>query len=211
MDDQSVETTIYSLRAKAPDRPRRRGDDRYLSLFRVGALIVDDRQELCLIRNISAGGMMIRAYSAIAPGTRVSVELKQGEPVAGTASWSEDGSVGVSFDQPIDVLSLIAPADDGPRPRMPRVEVDTTAHVRDGADVHDVQTINISQGGLCVESASELTVYADVVVTLDGLPPIPGVVKWRAGKSYGISFNRLLALSELMAWLQEQQKTAAVA
>ena len=43
-----------------------------------GSLLVDDRRELCLIRNISAGRMLIRAYSAIPGGTRVSMKHRAG-------------------------------------------------------------------------------------------------------------------------------------
>ena len=78
-----------------------------MTLLRVGSLVVGQRRELCLIRNISAGGMLIRVYSAIPAGTRVSIELKQGDPVWGTTLWHREDLVGVSFDSPIDILSLI--------------------------------------------------------------------------------------------------------
>jgi hypothetical protein len=204
VDDQPVETTLYSLADSPPGPPRRR-EERYLSLLRVGTLLIDGRRELCLIRNVSGGGMMIRAYSQIIPGTRLSVELKQGEPIRGEALWAKDGLVGINFDERIDVLALIAPADDGPRPRMPRIEVGCTSWVRDGADVRRAKAVNVSQGGICVESPIELTVHADVIVSLLGLSPIPGVVRWRDENNYGIAFNRVLPLSDLVGWLQAQQ------
>src|SRR6476620_9914179 len=121
LDDHPVETTIYSLADSPPAQPDRRSEQRYLSLLRVGTMIVDDRRELCLIRNISAGGMTIRGYSAMEPGKTIVVELRQGEPVDGTVAWVDDGTFGIRFDEPIDVVGLIAPRDDGPRPRMPRI------------------------------------------------------------------------------------------
>src|SRR5881628_1605986 len=93
LDEEAVETTLYSISAKPPGRPERRHDDRYVSLLRVGALQIGDRRELCLIRNISAGGMMIRPYSPIDPETHVSIELKQGDMVSGVVHWSEEGLV----------------------------------------------------------------------------------------------------------------------
>jgi len=174
--------------------------------LRVGAIEVADRRELCLIRNISAGGMMIRAYSRLEVGTRLTVELKQGDPVSGVVKWTEDGLTGVSFDAPIDVVLLLAPPGDGPRPRLPRIEVGCTAWVRQDGDVIRTRVLNISQGGVCVEARSTLTVSADVVVTLPGLTPIAGVVKWSEAGAYGLGFNRALVLSELVEWLQEQQE-----
>lgn len=206
MKDQPVETTVYSLAAAPPMQPDRRGSDRYLSLLRVGAIEVLGRRELCLIRNISAGGMMIRAYSTIEVGTSLTVELKQGDPVSGVVKWTEDGLTGVTFDEPIDVLLLLTAPGDGPRPRLPRIEVDCTAWVRQDGDVIRTRVLNISQGGVCVEARSRLTVSADVVVTLPGLTPAAGVVKWSEDGTYGLGFNRALVLSELVEWLQEQQQ-----
>ncbi len=205
MEQQAVETTVYSLAASPPKQPDRRGGDRFLSLLRVGAIAIDGKRELCLIRNISAGGMMIRAYSQIDVGTHLSVELKQGEPVSGTVKWIDGGLTGVAFDTPIDVVLLLATPGDGPRPRLPRIEVDCAAWVREDGDVIRLRVTNVSQGGVCVQSDAPLTVGAEVVVTLPGLTPVAGVAKWNDGGTYGVAFNRPLALSELVRWLKEQQ------
>lgn len=206
MEERLVETTLYSLAPAVPARPDRRSSERYLSLLRVGAMLVDGRRELCLIRNISAGGMMIRAYSPIALGTHLTVELKQGDPVSGIVQWVENGLTGIAFDAPIDVLALLAPPGNGPRPRLPRIEIECTAWVRQDADVIRTRALNISQGGICVEPSAPLAVGGDVVVTLPGLTPAAGVVKWNDRGAYGIGFNRAFILSELVAWLQEQQQ-----
>lgn len=206
MEQQPVETTVYSLAASPPKQPDRRESDRYLSLLRVGAIAIDGKRELCLIRNISAGGMMIRAYSPIPIGTRLSVELKQGDAVEGIVKWVEDGLTGVAFDVPIDVVLLLSAPGDGPRPRLPRIEVECTAWVREDGDVVRTRVSNVSQGGVCVQSDGDLTVGADVVVTLPGLTPAAGVVKWSDGGTFGISFNRSLVLSNLVAWLKDQQQ-----
>jgi hypothetical protein len=202
---QPIETTLYSLASEPPKAPERRTSERYLSLLRVGCLAIGDRRELCLIKNISAGGMMVRAYSAIEQGTHVSIELKQGDPITGIARWAEDELIGVTFDQPIDVLGLLSSSIEGPRPRMPRMEVDCTAWIREGAFVRRTRALNVSQGGLCVESRHELTIGAEVVATLPGLSPSGGVVKWKDGSQYGIGFNRVIALAQLVEWLRERQ------
>ena len=211
LEEQPVETTLYSLATLPPGMPERRHDERHMTLLRVGSLIIGDRRELCLIRNISAGGMLIRVYSAVAPDTRVSVELKQGEPIPGKTLWSQDEFVGVSFDTPIDILSLLSAPADAPRPRMPRLEVNCIAWVRDDGVVHRTRALNISQGGLRVETTNGLPVGAQVTVTLPGLSPEQGVVRWNDGESCGITFNRVLALSHLVAWLGDQQERQRLA
>jgi len=201
-----VETTLYSLADAPPSPPDRRDGERHLTLFRVGSLTLGDRRELCLIKNISSGGMLIRAYCPIEPGTCLSIELKCGEQVSGVARWVEDDVVGVAFDQPVDVVDLLAASMEGPRPRMPRVEVDCIAWVREGAETHRVKARDISQGGLKVSTDRNFSIDSEVVVTLPGLLPQSGVVRWQESGSLGITFNKVIALPSLVAWLHEQRE-----
>ena len=205
LDEQPVETTLYSLSESPPKQVDRRDGERHLTLFRVGSITIGDRRELCLIKNISAGGMLIRAYSVLEPGARIAVELKRGEQIPGTISWTRDSNAGITFDRQVDVVELLASSAEGPRPRMPRVEVRCIASVRQGSQVYGMRAHDISQGGLKVESQRELAIGSDVVVGLPGMAPQAAVVRWKEDGAYGITFNRLLALSELVAWLQAQR------
>nr|NUR36898.1 PilZ domain-containing protein [Sphingomonas sp.] len=205
-EEQPVETTLYSLSDRTPDPVDRRDGDRYLTLFRVGSVMVDDRRELCLIKNISAGGMMIRPYCKLSVGTPLSVELKRGEQIPGVVSWINGDSAGISFDESIDVVELLASSMEGPRPRMPRIEVRCIASVRQGSNVYGMRAHDVSQGGLKVESARDLDVGAEVLVTLPGLSSREAIVRWRDGRTYGITFRRLVALAELVDWLREQRE-----
>lgn len=205
MAKKLVETTHYSLSTTVPAQPDRRHGERYVRLLRVGALVVDGRRELCLIRNISAGGMMIRPYSTISSGTSISVELKQGDAVEGVVQWSDNGLVGVSFDQTIDVLALLSTTDGQPRPRMPRIDLSCDATLRSNGEVLRARVVNISQAGICVNASSRLEINADVVVSISGLHAAAAVVKWQEDDFYGIRFNRVYPVDELMAFLKEQQ------
>lgn len=205
MPESQVDTTLYSLSDAAPQPVDRRDGERHLTLFRVGSIIVDGRRELCLVKNVSAGGMLVRAYSAMVPGTAVTIELKQGEIIDGRVNWVNGESAGIEFDAPVDVVDLLATSMDGPRPRMPRVEVGCGVSVRQDGDVYGLRARDISQGGLKLEGQKPLKSGADVVVTLPGLNPMPGVVRWSDGDSHGVTFNRLIALPELVTWLQGQR------
>lgn len=201
MDEQPVETTIYSLGQAVPGPGERRGDERHLTLYRVGSLALGDRRELCLIKNISAGGMMIRAYCALPPGTELSIELKSGQPVHGRVSWVEDPNVGVAFDEPIDVIEILSASAEGPRPRMPRIAVACVATVRDGANVHRLGLCDISQGGVKLAGDIAFEHPCDVAITLPGMPPLAAALRWRHEGQIGLSFHRLIPLGELVAWL----------
>lgn len=183
-------------------------EERQVSLYRVGALTIDGRRELCVVRNVSAGGLMLTSFSTIEPGARITVEFKQGESVEGMVAWSDGQSVGMQFDKPVDVATILANPSSGRRPRMPRIDIECAMTVREGAATFEVRALDISQGGVCVETRDRLSIGADVIVRIEGLPPEPAVVRWRDGECYGLGFNRLLSVTALAAWLQDRQAQA---
>jgi hypothetical protein len=151
--------------------------------------------------------MMVRTFCAIAEGTRLAVELKCGQPISGVVSWTRDNHVGISFDDPVDVIDLLSTSSEGPRPRLPRIEVSSFVTLREGATTYRMRLCDISQGGLKVEGGSQLAMGSGVVVTLAGIEAQPGVVRWTHADQVGVTFNRLLALPTLVEWLRAPRQS----
>ncbi|HEY0113228.1 MAG TPA: PilZ domain-containing protein [Allosphingosinicella sp.] len=205
------EETTFSFSRQTPRPPERRRDSRHLTILRVGALIGPQGRELCLIRNISQGGLMAHVYSQHEPGETVSLELKSNQQVPGRVVWREGNNLGIEFLDLVDVeemLSSQAVLDNGWRPRMPRVEVDRLATVRCGAIVHAVSTVDISQGGVKVETDRPIEVGRDIVLTMERFRPLAGVVRWYENGVAGLAFNELIPFHELMAWLRPGERRA---
>jgi len=203
----SVNPEAVSSAIPAPEpQPDRRRDVRHLTILRVGTVHVDGRRELCLIRNISAGGLMAIVYSRFEAGDRIQIELKTNHLIAGTVSWTRDSTIGVAFDEKVDVAEILANPpllDNGWRPRMPRVPIDRLATLRAGARTYWVSARDISQGGVRIEADQAIDIGAETIVTLENFRPIHGVVRWRKGNVAGISFNQVIPFSELTRWLVE--------
>lgn len=201
---RELEETGFSFSTEAPPPPDRRRDQRHLTILRVGTLIVDGRKELCLVRNISGGGLMAHVYSTLENGQAVAVELKANHPIPGRVVWLQGSNAGIGFDQPIDLPEILAnPAvmENGWRPRMPRVEIERLGTLRAGSAVVWVTARDISQGGVRLESDQPVPDGADVVLTLEGFRPVHGVVRWTREGECGISFNQVIPFTELMGWL----------
>ena len=201
MEELPIETTVYSMSGEPPADAEQRGAERHLTLFRVGSIITAGRRELCLVKNISAGGALIRVYCALKAEARIEIELKERQPVAGRVTWTRGSDAGIAFDKPVDVLDLLKTSGDGARQRMPRIETDCVGFVREGAILHRAVVRNISQGGVSVETANPLTVGGEVTVSLPGLAPQGAVVRWNDGSRYGLTFNCVLPLAGLVDWL----------
>jgi hypothetical protein len=198
--------TRFSLSPTVPAAEHdRRRDERQLTILRVGLLVIGGARELCLIRNISAGGMMAHIYRAATPGETVTVELKSGQAIGGRVVWADASNVGIAFDALIDVAELLATPPSGCkgwRPRLPRVEVDRLATLRVGADTLWANVRDISQGGVKVEVDRLLEPGTALVVTPEHLRPLPASVRWCKDGLCGVAFHQLLPFEELMAWLK---------
>src|SRR3954462_12731051 len=204
IEDCVVETG-FSFSQAVPPPPERRQNERPLKILRVGTLIIDGRRELCLIRNISAGGLMAHVYSKLSPGQLVVVELKATQPLAGRVIWVREANAGIQFDDAIDVAELLANPtvlDNGWRPRTPRGEVDRMAPLRAGARPYWVHARDISQSGVKVECDQPPAADTESVVALEGLQPRAGIVRWSNEPACGIAFNQLIPFGELIGWLK---------
>lgn len=202
------ETTLLSLSNAMPFPSDRRDDGRQFTMLRIGCLLLDDRRELCLIRNISRGGALVRTYSKIKVGRPVALELKQGESVAGTVRWCEGNLVGIMFDHILDVVQLLADSSEWPRPRQPRVEVQALARLRLGTDHQIAQVLDLSQGGMKVRSRPGLERNCHVTAEIAGLPGLQARVRWARSDLSGLVFAEPLTLSTLVSWVRHQQSKA---
>lgn len=202
---EQIEETGFSFSSRVPGPPERRREDRHLKILRVGVLLLDGRRELCLIRNISAGGLMAHVYSTVEEGKRVLVELKTHHQIGGRIMWVDEPNCGIEFDSPVDIAELLANPpvlDNGWRARSPRVEIDRLATLRAGARTYWVNCRDISQGGVRIECDQPLEPATGIVLTPEGFRPIAGVVRWQDDASCGISFNHLIPFAELIDWLK---------
>lgn len=205
-EDRFVDTG-FSFSNDVPAPPERRQGERHLKILRVGTLVLGGRRELCLIRNISAGGLMAHVYSPVMPGQQVSVELKTNQQISGRIVWTRGGNAGIQFDTPVDVAELLANPpvmDNGWRPRTPRVEIDRMATLRSGSHTQWVHARDISQSGVKVETGQAPAEGDEIVVALEGLRPLHGVVRWRSEAACGIAFNALIPFNELIDWLKRK-------
>ncbi|MEA3063657.1 MAG: hypothetical protein QOJ27_85 [Sphingomonadales bacterium] len=189
-------------------KPERRLAPRKAKVLRVGLLESDQGAQLCLIRDISSGGLRADLHYNLARGTKASIELNTGRRLQGTIIWYRDEQAGMEFDEPVDVEHFLAPepgAPCGPRPRLPRIGVNRVVTVRSGARLFRVPAIDISQGGMKV-ATDAIKAGDEVVVLLADFKPIPGVVRWSKAGCSGIIFNQFLPLRCLSRWAKAQRR-----
>ena len=204
MAEHHLEASGHSPSARESGGGDDRAAPRCVVVLRVGVLVrAGDSRQLCLVRNISPGGMMIRAFSAVEPDEPVTVELRADRPLRGRIVWTREGDAGIRFDRTVDVGDCLAPPPLAPgwRARAPRIDVDRLAMIRAGSDISFASARNISQGGVRLACERLIERGTQIVLTLEGFRPVEGVVRWNRDGLCGISFNQALAAAELSRWL----------
>lgn len=212
-DEFVSESTLFSLSSEVPRPTDKRTDERLRAILPVTKLVTNaGDQHLCRIKNISAGGLMVEGTAGIEANTNVHIEMGDNRRVPGMIVWTRGNSMGVKFDQQVDLRALLA--DRNPRlgyiPRPPRLEVTCGATVKIGRLYHRVEVRDISFGGLKVEINDRHCVGKAVVITIESLRPLKGKVRWHKEGRAGIVFDQPLTFEELTDWMGKRVEVASM-
>jgi hypothetical protein len=209
-DGRMTKLQAEVLGSSAP--AERRSEERAkFSIYRSAVLRWDGFEGLCLIRNISSGGLMGKVHAVLTPGQTIEVEMRSGASVSGRVVWSHDTQVGIEFDERIDVqqaLNAGFPGPHGPVQRMPRLSLPCPATLLNDGTRQIVTLLDLSQGGAKIE-ASFMRAGDEVVLGVHGLEPHRGIVRWAYNGRAGIAFDNAVSFDALARWAIERQGVAA--
>ena len=210
--DAAFESTTVSLSTAVPRPAERRADERLSAMLRVGKLTdAAGNEQLVKVKNLSAGGVMAIVTKAPQIGEQVSIELSS-QRIPSSVVWIREESVGLKFDQNVDLGELLAGRKPrhGFRPRPPRLDIPCKASVRVGKTYYTVDVHDISLGGIKVEPIEEYCVGKNVVVVVESLHPVKGEVRWYSDRRAGIVFERPLEFEELAEWVGKRLELASL-
>ncbi len=203
--------TVYSLSGGVPPIEAT-VEEADASVLQPGSVVVGSIRQVCLIRKISAGGAVLHTDLPVEEGRRLELELETGEHLDGSIAWRRGSELGLRFDEPIDVLPILARnlvSQPGERRRMPRVEVFCPARIDLESRSVLVTIRDMAQGGAKIEGPFELKTDEKVVLTPEGLRPIASAVRWVAGNVAGLIFDPELDWQELMPWFRSRRNAPA--
>jgi hypothetical protein len=200
--DAPIEQTTYGFSDLVPAPPERRLNLRHATTKLAAILETEEGPELCLVRDVSRGGLRACVYRDVPVGSRVAVTLKSGFEVSGVVVWAEAEHIGVKFWRPADIwdaLDRATTAANGQTDRLPRIAIRRPVAIRAEARIRRGETVDLSQSGVKVELTQPL-LPGQVTVSLAGLPKMDGTVRWFDGPYAGISFSKLIPLRRLVRW-----------
>ena len=212
-EELAFEHVNFSLSTDVPRPSDRRSDERMQAILPLARLSAGDWQDLGRVRNISAGGVSLETIGAPLPvDTELEVEFNSNQKVPGRIVWTRDRSIGVKFEENVDLRELLANrvTRNGFRPRPPRLEITCNATVRIDGFYHQVEVRDLALGGIKVRVNDWQCAGKPAIVTMDSFRPIKGTVRWFKNGFAGIVFDRPLSFEELAEWLGKRYEIAAV-
>lgn len=188
------------------DDPERRIGLRALSILRVGRVVWGDDDQLCVVRNISSGGLMFECPRLPAEGQDLLIELRSDKHMHATVRWARDGQVGVQFDRDINV-ELMLREDRSPllrvRPRAPRfVRAGEVRLIIEGETVA-AAIVDISMTGLSCRPELPVRQGIPMVAAIDDVGATNAEIRWMRGDMVGIRFEKPLPWKPFQLWLDK--------
>jgi hypothetical protein len=210
-ENGTFDSTTFSLSTAVPRPVERRNDDRVMPMLRIAKLTSERGEQLIRVRNVSAGGLMADLGQPVSVGESLKVELSS-QQIPASVIWVREGSVGLKFDQNVDLGELLAGRKQrhGFRPRPPRMEVSCKASLRVDKIYYTVDVHDISLGGMKVEPIDQYCLGKEVIVVVESLRPIKGEVRWYSDRKAGIVFDEPLSFEELAEWIGKRLELASL-
>jgi hypothetical protein len=180
-----------------------RADERHRTVLQVAKLATERGDELCILRNVSAGGLRAEVYCRLAVGDPVQLELRTGRGMAGRVVWARGSSIGVAFDRKVPILSYLAHQamqELGRRVRAPRIRIGEPGILRlpEGDSLADI--VDASQAGMRIRTDRKLSAGSGCQVVAEGLGVRGGLVRWCRDGEAGLQLKRPLCFHEFAQW-----------
>ena len=186
------------------ERPDQRNDMRLALLIRTAKLTCAAGQFLCIIRDVSHGGVKLRLFHALPQGKAMRLELANGDSFAIEQVWSKNTEAGFRFKDAIDIKKFIAESGRHPK-RALRLDLTCEATLHFNGMVYDATVRNISRQGALIETTAPLALEQKVVLSSAQLPALEGTVRWRRNPEFGLALHHIFSFRELAQTVARMQ------
>lgn len=194
------------MRPAVPDTaPDQRAAKRFALVLRAAKLVAPSGEFLCVLRDVSAGGVRVRLFHELPPGEAFLLEIGSGAAYPIAPVWERGGYVGFKFaDGKVDANELVREA--SPFPKRPiRLRLERPGFVALGEEHRAATLSDISQHGAQIEVMPQLAAGERVRLVVPALPARTARVVWRRRWVHGLAFEQAWRLDELAALIGELQ------
>ena len=196
---------LKTIQDPASPFEERRRDDRHAVVAQVAKIrLRSGREELCLLRDISAGGLRAEVYIPLRPGDHLDIELRTAHSVGCRIVWANEDTIGVAFDEPIPAAAILAHCafndPGGGNLRPPRLKADMRGLLRTDAGTSAVTISNVSQAGLQIVAPAPLKNGTACTIVLPGLAARAATICWWRDGCAGLMLDEAIEYGDFAKW-----------
>lgn len=183
-----------------------RADERHQTVLQVAKLATDRGDELCILRNVSAGGLQAVVYCQLAVGDPIRFVLRTGRSMTGRVVWTSGSTIGVAFDRKVPILTYLvhqAIEEMGREPRPPRIRLDEPAVLRIADREFPIDLVDASLTGMRIRTDEALSRDDLCRIVAGGLGEREMVTRWHRDGEAGLRFARPLGFREFALWRKQ--------
>lgn len=175
----------------------RRGDARFLTVYRLVKVQHANDEGLGRCRNISDGGARLELHMDLRLGDGISIAFTPMDVVSGRIVWIMGKDYGIEFDEPIDCLDVLGHTRDQAAMRPPRLSTNLPARVAYEGGVCRSVVSDLSVRGMKIASTHEFHPGLRIRVILSGGRESEGVVRWTRDNIAGVMLLDPFSVEEL--------------
>lgn len=175
----------------------RRGARRHATVLLVGQVRHRGIDAMCLVHDISPGGVMARFTTIPVVGEDVQISVRGMAAARANIRWVRGYKAGLAFDTPQD-LSKVLGKEDGKVARAPRFAVSLATQMTVRGERTVVELVDLSPGGAKLIVDGPLTPGTPVQLSLPTAPaPLPATICWCKDGRMGLRFTFPLSMTML--------------
>lgn len=194
----------------ADNNSEQRAAPRFTSLIRAAKLVGSQGEFVCVVRDVSTGGVRLRCFHTVPEDRIMELQLQNGESFVIERVRQDGLEASFRFLRPVAIERLVQEAWDHPR-RPLRLNIVLPLTLRTTSGSVAAVTQNVSQQGCRVECAIPLAMAQSVIIESPHLPGIRAKVRWRVANGCGLVFDDTFSLNDFAVHAARLQCPALVA
>jgi hypothetical protein len=181
-------------------------------ILRIGVLSQEGKTSFCLVRNVSAGGVQVKLYTASFERGEVTFRVADEDPLRARIAWIEKGIAGIEFHDgigPSALLRLQQKLAAVRRRSTPRVKASAFVAIRIGGRTLRASLCDISSMGARVRTSRPLPVGGAALIRFPDMPEMRAFIRWTAETESGVIFETPIPMSVIAAWIDARMRVIA--
>lgn len=176
-----------------------RTEARQRTLYAIGRLVIEGRQRVCTVRNVSDNGIGIELDRPLALGTRLEIEMRGLPLTPAEVCWVNGTRAGLALHR--GAIGATTPRSNFTL-RSPRFRFTREIGLRSAVEEAPARAIDVALGGVKLSAPIFAPPGTSVVASLDGQLEIRARVCWHLPHAFGLRFAVPLSARQLTALLE---------